>query len=243
MPTQRKPDTLAEVAYQRMRSIILRGELPLGSPVLRRKLAGQFGMSLVPVAAALQRLEAEGLVESRPRSGTRVRIPTPQEIRGHYIVREALESQAARLFAEMATMRKRAELMKMAKQVDAMYTSSPLVRLDRAKRLYEIHEQHLLFHVRIAQSTGCRELISAIGKNQILIFQWLYNSAAHFDTLPPRWHQDLVEALASGDPEKADQAMRLHVRFRRDEVAERIRAYLVANDSARTGFRGTRAAE
>jgi DNA-binding GntR family transcriptional regulator len=62
-------------------------------------------MSLVPVAQALQRLEIEGLMESRPRAGTRVKVPTAQEIREHFELRQALEGQSARLCAERATFR------------------------------------------------------------------------------------------------------------------------------------------
>ena len=57
---------------------------------------------MVPVGEALQRLESDGLVESRPRSGTVVDA-FREDVRGHYVVREALETQAARLFAEKAT--------------------------------------------------------------------------------------------------------------------------------------------
>jgi DNA-binding GntR family transcriptional regulator len=73
----------------------------------RRQLAEEMGMSVVPVAEALQRLETEELVESQPRVGTRLRIATPQDVRGHYVVREALETQSARLFAEKAAMERR----------------------------------------------------------------------------------------------------------------------------------------
>src|SRR5437879_2002130 len=60
-------------------------------------------MSLLPVSEALQRLENDGVVESVPRVGTRVCLPTPQDIRERYEIREALESQSARLFAEKAS--------------------------------------------------------------------------------------------------------------------------------------------
>src|SRR5580765_7210176 len=121
--------SLAESAYAQIRDGILSGEFSLGESLSRRRLAVQFGMSLIPVAEALQRLEREGLVESRARSGTRVRIPTADQVRGHYIVREALETQAARLFAEKATARERRELAAMARRIDALFCSSPLTRM------------------------------------------------------------------------------------------------------------------
>src|SRR5271169_4141153 len=109
---------LAGEAYVIIRERILRGEVAIGQVISRRKIAAELGMSFLPVSEALLRLEFEGLLESRPRAGTRVRIPTRQDVKGHYVVREALEVHAARLFAEVATPDDRAELMKLAIRVD-----------------------------------------------------------------------------------------------------------------------------
>ena len=65
-------------------------------------------MSFLPVSEALLRLEFEGLLESRPRAGTRVRIPSADDVHGHYLVRETLEVEAAKLFAEVASKAERA---------------------------------------------------------------------------------------------------------------------------------------
>lgn len=233
-------ETLAENVYNGLRDKILSGEYPLTAPLSRRAIAREFGISLLPVAEALQRLESEGLVESRPRSGTRVRVPSPKEVRGHYIVREALESQAARLFSEKATTRERQALLKLARQLDAFYAAPAVARLDRRHQLFEIHKLHLEFHMRVAEAAGCRELMQALERNHVLIFNWLFNSAAHFDTLPPLWHQKLMIALNSGNPDKADRAMRRHTRFRCEEVARRISSYLDSLDNRAPRFRGPR---
>ena len=95
--------SLSQSAYEALRTKILRGDLPLGTPLSRRKLAAELTMSMLPIGEALQRLEADGLIESRARVGTRVRIPTEEDVRGHYVIREALETMSARLFAERAT--------------------------------------------------------------------------------------------------------------------------------------------
>ena len=82
--------SLNEAVYEQIRDSILDGTFALGAPLPRRRLGELFHMSLVPVAQALQRLETEGLVESLPRVGTRVRVPKPEDVRGHYMLREAL---------------------------------------------------------------------------------------------------------------------------------------------------------
>src|SRR5215469_8830057 len=114
------PASLATEAYEFVKQRILHGELPMGQVISRRKIATELGMSLLPVSEALQRLEFEGLLESRPRAGTRVKSPTEEEVRGHYVVREALEVQAAKLFAAVATPQERSDLQRLAARVDAL---------------------------------------------------------------------------------------------------------------------------
>src|SRR5215470_5676119 len=84
---------LADKAYLLIREQILRGRFPPGTVLSRRALAKDLGMSFLPVSEAVQRLESEGLVESRPRVGARVRMPSPDEVSGRYAVRQALESE------------------------------------------------------------------------------------------------------------------------------------------------------
>src|SRR5438874_9364453 len=114
--------SLAAEAYAVVRQRILRGELVLGQAISRRKLAAELGMSFLPVSEALLRLEVEGLLESRPRAGTRVRIPSRDDVVGHFTVREALEAQAAMLFSLAATPAERRELCKLAARVDTVAT-------------------------------------------------------------------------------------------------------------------------
>lgn len=202
---------LSQQAYDRILLAILAGDLPLGSAISRRNLSEQLGMSLQPVAEALQRLETDGLVESRPRSGTRVVMPTTEDVRGHYVVREALESQAARLFAEKASQRERIELQKMAKKLDQMFA-------DPARNVQASFDAHQRLHYRIAECTGCPALVGSIVKNHVLVLNWLYNSVAHNVELPANWHNNLVRILVKGDVEAADRAMREHVRFGLEHV-------------------------
>src|SRR5437879_4767684 len=187
--------SLAGEAYSVVRQRIIRGEFAIGQVISRRKLAHELGMSFLPVSEALLRLEFEGLLESRPRAGTRVRIPNRQDVRGHYVVREALEVQAARLFAEMATPDERAELLKLAARVDAMYTQPEGNRLADLT----LHEK---LHPRISECARCSSLSEAIEKTHALASTWLCVARPSADA-PPRTHQELAGILCAGDPAAA----------------------------------------
>jgi DNA-binding GntR family transcriptional regulator len=218
-----KPLSLADEAYFEIRDEILRGQLRPGTPLSRRRLAHDFGMSVLPVSGALRRLEEDGLVESRARAGTRVRVPTETDVRELYELREALESQSARLFAQRATPRQRLELRRLASQVDVLF-SRLAARPDDAAFRFTVHNHHVQFHMRIASLAGSRLLEQMIERKHVLILNWLFDVSARRTPLPPGFHTRLAEALVSGDPEKADAAMRSHVRYGLTEVSGRIGA-------------------
>ena len=171
--------SLSQSAYDTLRTKILRGDLPLGAPLSRRKLALELTMSMLPIGEALQRLEADGLIESRPRVGTRVRIPTEDDVRGHYVLREALETMSARLFAERATDAERAEMTECALTLDALYDRILLAEGAQVPELaYEAHQMHAKFHMRLAEHGRCTALYEAINRNQTIVLNWLFNSAS-----------------------------------------------------------------
>jgi GntR family transcriptional regulator, rspAB operon transcriptional repressor len=219
MKSARENDGLSGEAYLIVRERILRGEFSIGQVISRRKLAAELGMSLLPVSEAMLRLEHEGLLESRPRAGTRVRVPTPQDVRGHYVVREALEAQSAKLFAEIATPEEKAELLKLASRVDALGAQA-----DGNRFVYlSLHEK---LHRRIAECARCPALTDAIEKTHALGSTWRCASrgvSAHAQ--PLRRHQELIEALSCGDPAFAGEAMRQHIQAALGNALLRLKPY------------------
>ena len=212
------PISLADEAYVAIRSEILRGQLRPGSPLSRRRLARQLGMSVLPVSDALRRLEEDGLVESRARAGTRVRVPSETDVRELYELREALESQSARLFAQRATPAQRLELRRLAEDVDVLFSRLATSGDDPAFR-FTVHERHVQFHMRIAEHAGSHLLKQMIERKHVLIQNWLFDLTGRRTALPPGFHARLADAIVSGDPVKADEAMRAHVRYGLSEIS------------------------
>jgi GntR family transcriptional regulator, rspAB operon transcriptional repressor len=215
--------SLADKAYLAIRDEILRGQLRPGTPLSRRRLALELGMSVLPVANALDRLQQDGLVETRARAGTRVRVPTEASVRELYELREALESQSARLVAERATHAERLELRRLAAQVDVLFGKLAASDADQSLR-FAVHSQHVQFHMRIAECARSPLLQQMIERNHVLILNWLYDVVGRRTALPDQFHARLAEAIVSGDPDRADAAMRAHVRYGFAEVVGRISA-------------------
>ena len=210
LKTVTSDSSLASQAYALVLDQMMQGKLPVGSVLSRRKLAEEFKMSLVPVAQALQRLEIEGIVESRPRAGTRVKAPSADEIRARFELREALECQSARLCAERATFGERLELRRLAANLDILFTKAASQGPNDDSG-YAVNECHANLHMRIAAFSRSEFLNSAIQNNHVLIFNWLYDTAAGRRRLPDNFHKDLIAAIVQGNPREAEDVMRGHV--------------------------------
>ena len=213
--------SLADLAYQTVREAILRGQLRPGAPLSRRRLADDFGMSIVPVADALRRLEDDRLVESRARAGTRVRMHTDQDVRELYELREALETQSARLFCQRATPAQRLELRRLAEQLDVLF-SRLAANAGDAEFGFAVHTHHVQFHMQVAEYARSPLLKLMIDRQHVLILNWLFDLTGRRTPLPPGFHARLADALAARDVEHADAAMRAHVRYGLNEVAGQI---------------------
>ena len=226
-----RTDSLAGRAYLEIRNKILKGDLAVGEALSRRKLASELGISVPPITEALQRLEREGLLESKPRVGTRVRVPTLQDVEERSLVREALETQAARLFAERATPAEKKALQKMGREVDQLYASCETA--SDKNFLFLVNTYHMSLHLRIAECARCHALRDAIEKEQVLVFNCVYDTAAERRNLASDYHARLTDTLANGTPVQADAAMRQHIRTGLKEVLQGLERL----DRKRSGWR------
>ena len=135
-------------------------------------------MSLLPISEALQNLESEGLVESQPRVGTRVRTPTVEEVRGRFVVREALESESAKLCCRYATFQEAGAAAHGGEPVDTLLNARVGERANDRDFFYVGQEYHVNLHMRIAELTRCTQLREAIEKNHVLIYDWFFRLGA-----------------------------------------------------------------
>jgi DNA-binding GntR family transcriptional regulator len=209
---------MAEEAYCTIRDLILRGKLPLGAALSRRRLGAELGMSMLPISEAVQRLESEGFLESKPQVGTRVRVPTAHDVRERLIIREALEVQAARLVAERATMQQRNDLRLMAEHMDTLSDRMTANKEDAAFA-FAVHSYHSQFHLRVAEYSGSPALQEMIQRNNVLVFNWLFDMTSRQIA---NSHQELTEALTGTDPSAAEAAMRRHVQLGLEETLSAV---------------------
>jgi DNA-binding GntR family transcriptional regulator len=219
--------SLAAEAYSVVRQRIARGELVLGQPVSRRQLAAELGMSFLPVTEALLRLEFEGLLESRPRAGTRVRVPSQQDVEGNYVVRQALETQAAILFSQLATAAERSQIRRLAGRVDALSMKS-----DRSMYV----TLHLTLHHRIAECARCEALREAIERTHAMAMIWFCVMRKPSPDDSPRRHRDFVDEILTGDAVRIAAAVREHLAVGKAHTLELLEPYFRLQKTASRRF-------
>lgn len=100
MDSIQRPKSLTELVTEKLRTLIVSGELGLGKQLSEVKIAKELQVSRTPVREAFNRLEIEGLVTSVPQSGTFVFSLAPEELAKLCDARIYLETAAMELAME-----------------------------------------------------------------------------------------------------------------------------------------------
>lgn len=89
--------SMVEAIVQRLRALIVSGDVRPGDRLVEERLTDMFGVSRPPLREALRILQRDGLVQSLPRRGYIVAPITPEDVREIYSLRFALERLAIEL--------------------------------------------------------------------------------------------------------------------------------------------------
>ncbi|MGN6408779.1 MAG: GntR family transcriptional regulator [Curtobacterium sp.] len=93
--TETTAQAASDRAYDHVKRLIIRGDLPGGTAISENALCQEIGVSRTPVHEAFLRLAAEDLLTLEARKGAVVRPMSPSEAADVLEMREAIESTAA----------------------------------------------------------------------------------------------------------------------------------------------------
>lgn len=183
---------------------ILEGELRPGARIVETKVARDLGTSQAPVREALRDLATLGLVEVDPFRGARVREPATEELVEAMELRGELEAIAARSAVGRIG---GVELEALSTMIDDMRASAAAG---------DAHAQAVAnraFHAAVIAASGNRTLQRLWAMLEPFARSYLTATVPGADLawLAER-HVAIVEALRSGDPDRAADAMRTHAR-------------------------------
>jgi DNA-binding GntR family transcriptional regulator len=198
--------SLADYVVEILRERIATGELAPGAHLRETELAEGLDVSRGPVREALAMLEAEGTIEIRRHRGAFVSILTKEDVEEVHTLREAIEVLAARRAADRITVDQVAQLddiLEVMKVTSGAVEPQEAVRLDLAFHdvIYEASD-----HVRL------RRVWTSI-RSQVSFFLYTRNvNFPDFPTVGFPEHNELRDALCSGDPGLAGAAAGEHLR-------------------------------
>jgi len=198
-----RADSVVDLAYERIRAMVVAGEIPPGARLGQVELAEQLGISRTPVREALRRLTGEGLAEFVPNRGFRAASPSLDDVLRRLEVRLLLEPGIARL---AAARRSHPELLRL---LDA------IAREEQARTRIEAHDASRDFHLLLAAATGNPELVAMLGSLWIVeIGRRLLAARATSED----WrktdvaeHRAIAVAVGAGDGELAARLMTDHI--------------------------------
>ena len=203
LPTNRaQPESkgrLGSTAVEELRRRIITGEFRPGDLLFETQLADVLGMSRTPVREALGSLELEGLVERRDGRGFFVAHIDPASFADLYDVRITLEKEAVRLAIERAT---DDDLKDIARLMELMHEQeSQSHELEPTKEI----PLWMQFHERIAEAARMPFLKDCLSRlyGQMARFLWVESIFADDTEHTRKEHDELYEAIANRDIEKA----------------------------------------
>ncbi len=194
-----------------LREAIVSGRLAPGTRLSEAQIGEQFGVSRTPAREALAQLEREGLVLTVARAGAYVREIDDRDVAEIYETREALETQAVRLATSRLTGVGRARLEERlaALQVCAERGNNDAFTAE-LDRFYDVM-MDLTANATLRRSyealSGPVRRLRRIAVLQPGRMQASYEHA-----------RDIVVAIAGGDPDTAERAMRAQLATARAAV-------------------------
>ncbi|MDK3074352.1 GntR family transcriptional regulator [Sedimentitalea sp. JM2-8] len=196
--------TSADIVYEKLHSDIASMKLRPGTPVSEISLAEEFGVSRTPVREALQRLDKEKLVEIVPKSGTFVgRIPVSAVIEA-IVARRALEVVIVRKAVERATP---SQVLEFRARLERQR------EIARKNDLKTFHAEDEAFHAAFASVAGYPGIWEIIRTVKIQVDRYRQLTLPQEGRLDMviREHKEIVDALESGDADRAVKSMEVHL--------------------------------
>lgn len=208
--------SLHEAVTERLRDLIVEGELPEGGRILERELCDRLGVSRTPLREAFKVLAVEGLVEILPNRGAIVSRLGTREARDMLRVIARLEGLAGELACANATDDEIAAIRDMHERMLAHFSSG-----ERSDYFHLNQEIHLSI-VRVARNEQLRAIHG-------LLHARMKRIRFRGNDIPENWaaavadHNDMMTALQRRDGMALGAVLQRHLDASWDRLAASLR--------------------
>jgi DNA-binding GntR family transcriptional regulator len=202
--------------YQKIKEMILYGDLKPGEIITVGNLAESFDVSKTPVRDSLNTLKHEGLIEVLPYKGYMVSRVDAKDLLDLFEMRIILEGSATEMATRHANTAAYGKLMKLA-QIEVVESAEESVAV-------QFQRTNFNFHAAIAKMSGNHYLYDSICNVLNHLQRVLYRDLLTGDpVIMSREHIELMQCMQAGEPEKAKQLAVQQI----EETKQRVLASLL----------------
>ena len=196
--------SLHEQVTERVRDMIIEGELAPGERINEAELVERLGVSRTPLREALRTLAAENLVDTRPSRGSIVRRLTPDDVHAMLQVLAELEALGGRLACATAADR----------SIDAVLAlHDEMMRCYARRDRLAYYKANQAIHTAIAAASGNAVLAEMQGaiQSRLKRIRFIGNNT------PDNWadavaeHEAMADALRARDGERLGTILSAHL--------------------------------
>jgi DNA-binding GntR family transcriptional regulator len=218
--------TLPSVIGDRLREMIIEGELAPGTRLNERALCDRLGVSRTPLREAFRLLASDGLVEMQPNRGALVVALSDADIRDNFELMGALEALAGELACARITEDELVEIKALTFQMLACHARRDL------PAYYHLNRQ---IHDRINRAARNASLTQTYSTLNLRIQSLRFRSNFDDDkwARAARDHEQMVAALEAHDGVALAAILRHHLREKGNAVLESMRAARVDDPAIR----------
>lgn len=194
--------TLSEKVYDRLKELIMDGELERGTKITETSIAKMFDVSPTPVREAFRKLASDGLIEVASWKGVIVKGIEQKDLLEIYECREALEGMVGKLAVRNIT------------EEDMIILEGILERCNVAETPEILIELNTEFHNELLRIAGNQRLSKLLNELMVVI---LYDrdisgrySVRRKEIVAE--HLDILKYLKKKDEKKVSELMAKHIR-------------------------------
>lgn len=195
--------TLSDHVFEAVRERIVTGALREDTPIRQDALAGELGVSKIPLREALARLEQEGLLSSQANRGYTVRPMSAEQAEEIYALRLSIEPAAAARAALVADDRARTAAIAAYHALDEAASTN----------LAEVARRNREFHTALVRPGGRLLTTQLVERLSILAERYViaHLEPAGRDARAHVEHREMIDAWMARDAARVETLLHSHI--------------------------------
>jgi len=214
--------SLHDELIDRLREMIVIGDLEPGSKVPEQGLAAKFGVSRTPLREALKVLASEGLITLTPNKGATISQLTLEDLEEAFPVMGALEALSGELACERISDAGIDAIRRLHVQMIIHFQANEMPEYFRCNQ--EIHNQILAAADNATLTSMYRSLSGRVRRAR-----YVANISKKRWQQAVKEHEEIIAALSARNGSALSEVLKRHLVNKFETVKETIRAAGVAN--------------